>query len=271
MAKLTLLSMVQNILSSLDSDNVNTIDATPESSQVAEVIRETYFEILDRRNWEFMSVTGQLESVGDTDKPTKIKIPETFHRIGCLKYKVNDPSDATAKWKELTYLYPYEFINKVQGYDTSESNVTVYTNDSNVELYCKNDTDPSYYTSFDDQYIYFDNYDSSKDTTVQQSKTSVIAVKTKTFTLSDTFVPDLPDEMFSLLLSESKSTCHLLFKQQPNYKAEQVARRQYILMREQEPTIKPPREYYDYGKKTGKGRSYNSQWKGTPTSSGYRI
>lgn len=263
--------MVQNILSSMDSDNVNTIDATPESTQVAEVIRETYFEILDRRNWEFMTITGQLESVSDVNRPTKIKIPETFHRIHCLRYKVSASSDATRQWRDMTYLSPYEFVRRVQGYDTSEATVEIYTNDSGVELYCKNDTDPSYYTSFDDQYIYFDTYDSSKDTTIQQSKTSVIAVKTKTFTLSDTFVPDLPDEMFSLLLSEAKSVCHLLFKQQANMKAEQIARRQYILMREQEPTIKPQREFYNYGKRTGKGRSYNSQWKGTPTSTGYRI
>lgn len=269
--KRTLLELVQNILSSMDSDNVNSISDTPESLQVAEVIRETYYEILDRRNWEFMEVVGQLESVGDTNKPVKIKIPETFHRINCLKYKTSSLSDSTNTWKELIYITPYEYINRSHSLDTSDTTVDTITNDSSVELYIKTDRDPSYYTSFDDQYIYFDSYDSDKDTTIQQSKTAVIAVKTKSFTLADTFTPELPDEMFTLLLNESKSTCHLLFKQQANAKAEQVAKRQYILMREQEPTLKPHREFYDYGKKSVKGRSYYSEWKGTPTSTGYRI
>jgi hypothetical protein len=52
--KMTLLEIVQSTLSSMDSDAVNNINDTIESTQVAEVAKEVYYE-LDDRDWETLS------------------------------------------------------------------------------------------------------------------------------------------------------------------------------------------------------------------------
>ena len=52
--KLTLLEMVQDILSSMDSDEVNSITDSTEALQVARIIRDSYIEITDRLEAEEM-------------------------------------------------------------------------------------------------------------------------------------------------------------------------------------------------------------------------
>jgi hypothetical protein len=268
--KLTLLNMVQNILSSMDSDNVNSISDTEEALQVAEVLKETYYEIIARHNWAFMFTMQNLEGVGDTTKPTKLRISDNLQRVHCLRYKTQVDPDPNPKWTEMLYLQPCDFLDRVQRINTVNE-VVETTNDDGVEMYIVKDRMPRYWTSFDDEFIYLDSFDESMDTTLQASKTSVRGVRRATWTVSDTFVPDMPEEMFILLLNEAKSIVHLNMKQQPNLKAEQIARRQFILMREQEPTVKPGRDFVNYGKRTAsRGRSH-TQWKGTPTSSGIRI
>mgnify|MGYP000149502562 CR=1 FL=1 len=55
---------------------------------------------------------------------------------------------------------------------------------------------PSFYTSFDDEHIVMDSYKSSVETTLQNSKTQAYGVVYPTFTISDTFTPDLDDTLF---------------------------------------------------------------------------
>ena len=49
--KYTLLEIVQEILSDMDSDEVNSIDDTVESQQVASIVRSAYMAIMSNRNW----------------------------------------------------------------------------------------------------------------------------------------------------------------------------------------------------------------------------
>ena len=49
--KYTLLAIVQEILSDMDSDEVNSIDDTVESQQVASIVRSAYMAIMSNRNW----------------------------------------------------------------------------------------------------------------------------------------------------------------------------------------------------------------------------
>lgn len=52
MAKMNLLELVQDILNDLNADNVNSIDDTIESQQVAQIVKSTYFALMHVRNWK---------------------------------------------------------------------------------------------------------------------------------------------------------------------------------------------------------------------------
>ena len=54
MAKMTLLEMTQDILSDMDSDEVNSIATTSESLQIAQIIKTAYYNIIDGRDFPFL-------------------------------------------------------------------------------------------------------------------------------------------------------------------------------------------------------------------------
>ena len=265
MATKTNLSMVQNILSSMDSDNVNSISDTEEAMQVETVLQETYENITSRRQWEFMRKTRQLENVSDTTRPVKFKIPDTVTRVTCFRYKTfkegTEPQEFS--WKELDYLLPCDFIDHVQSRNITqmeaEGRAITVLNDDDVEMYIITDVEPQFWTSFDDKFIYLDSWMLEDSNTVVQTRTSVTVVEQQLFVTGDTAIQSLPPEMFPLLVAEAKSTCWLNFKGAANQKAEQIAARQYNKMREEEPTVKAPRTWVNYGKPSSGTRGSSSR------------
>lgn len=254
MAKLTNLELVQNILSSMDSDNVNSISDTEEAQQVQTVLKEVYNNIISRRRWEFLKKTRQLENVSDVTRPNKMKIPDNVTRVECFQWQTRDVVDVDHKpWKELRYLAPCDFIRHVQSRDVEQlkiqDRVLEVVNDDLVSIPMITDQEPQYWTSFDDVHIYMDNFIHDNPlTTAIAERTSVDVTQQQLWRDGDTEIQFLPPEMFPLLLAEAKSTCWLNFKGASNAKAEQVASRQYIKMREEEPTVQPQRQWYNYGK-----------------------
>jgi len=89
----------------------------------------------------------------------------------------------------------------------------------------RNDTMPTYYTSFDDEHIVFNAYDASVEAIMQASKTMAYGTVYPTFSITDAFEPHLDDNMMPYLLAESKSVCFSLFKSGSDAKVEQAARR----------------------------------------------
>lgn len=263
MSKMTNLGMVQNILSSMDSDNVNGISDTEEAIQVFEILRETYYEIISRRKWKTFEKTRLMDQVVDSTKPTKFKIPDQVVRINCFRYQTfkEDTDPQEPSWKELNYLFPCDFIDHVQSRNPVQldTRIETTTNDDGVTMYILNDVEPEFWTSFDDRFIYLDNWVKADGTTVVSPRTSVKVTEQSIYPVLDADIPDLPVEMFSLLLSEAKSICWLNFKGTPNQKAEQIARRQYIKMREEEPRVEDLRVSVNYGKPPAGSRTNSSR------------
>ena len=210
--KLSILDITQKILSSLDSDPVNSIDDTVESLQVADIIKECYYAIIAERDWPFLHELGQLEGLADTNNRTKMRMPETINKIKWIKYNK----------KEVKWIPAPEFKRII---DTREQEDNVV--DANGYVLNR---DPEYWTSFDDDYIYFDSIDLSEDTTLHAAKTSVYVVKAPQWTHSDNFIPDLPDKFFPTLLAEAKSQAFVELKQTSNAREESRARRGRVIM-----------------------------------------
>lgn len=227
----TLLGLTQTILSSLDGDEVNSIHDTVESLQVATVIRTAYFDILGRANLPEHYHLTQLTASTDATLPIVMYIPEDVAKILWVKYDKQTADDTVAVWDPVSFKPVDDFLEYMHNQDLSDTTIEtspIVSGDIVADLYFRNDSAPSWYTVLGDNTIIFDSYDSAVDTTLQQSKTSVYAKKVVPFTLSDTFVPDLDEPQFALLLNEAKALAWAELKQVQHGRAERSARNGWI-------------------------------------------
>lgn len=316
MATPTLLSMTQDILSALSSDEVSSISDTVESLQVANIIKNKYYDMVARSDPPKQDQLFQLTASGDSAKPTLMYMPSTVTRVNWIKYynssPNNTPSDSSdiawtttsstsntigtgaltftvgsglsaaandavtitsgsnsmygtvtsyssttmvvnitstigsgtyTSWnlinQEQTAAAGYNFVqmldiepflSMVGTFTPDQDTVGSYTftqNSNNFTFYFYNDRQPQYCTVLSNYYVIFDAYDSLYDSTLQASKTLVFGQKNPAFTLSDSFVPELSDAEFPLLMNEAKSTAFFELKQQMHPQAEREIKRQW--------------------------------------------
>ena len=214
MKKLTLLEIVQSTLASMVSDQVNSISDSDESLVVAEIAQDTYYEILSREEWPFLRKARTLDAYGDTDYPVFLKSPVPVAYIRNVRYNIVTSTGTSDNYKEMDYLEADEFLDKVYSRSSSATGVVSMLTPDNIKIYIYNNKSPSYYTSFDDEILVFDSYDSAVDTTLQSSKSSCIAIEVPSWTTSDTFIPLLPPQLFPMFLAEVKAAAHQYLKQQ---------------------------------------------------------
>jgi hypothetical protein len=228
--KYTLLELTQTVLSSMDSDEINSIDDTPESQQVVEVIKTVYDDIISRGDLTTNKTVFNLTASTDPLKPILMTKPETIERIEWVKYDTRDLDDTVPNWTNLSYLPPVDFIDYMHSGNLEGTNIGSFehTVDTFVLTFTyRNDIAPHYYTSFDDLTVFFDSYDSEVDSTLQSSKSLCYGLKVTDFTKEDSFVPTLQPQQFALLLNEAKSLAWSELKQSQHAKAEQSARRNW--------------------------------------------
>lgn len=252
MAKKTLLDIVQEILSDMDSDEVNSINDTVESLQVARVVRSTFDNVITGREYPHKNTLLKLQASLDVTKPTHMKLPENVIELLSLNYNKKKLSDTKEKYSKVTYVSPDEFILKTNYRDSSADNVLV-VEEADVDLFILTDTAPSFFTSFDDEWLVFDSYDSLIDSTLQESKTQCFGKVQPEFLMEDDFIPDLPIQLFPYFINEAKSTAFLVVKQMPNQKAEQHSVSQRRRMSQDAWRLTKGIQRPDYGRKSKKG------------------
>ena len=230
MAKKTLGEIVQDILNDLDADPVNTINDTVESLQVAQIVRSTYEEMMANKNWPHLKTVGELDSLSDTSKPSKAGVPVLCKELINIRYNKRKSTDSRDKFTKITYMEPDAFLDLVNARDSSASNVLTVEDYGQVDLFIYNDRPPTYWTSFDDEYVYFDSYDSDVEDTIHGNKSQVLMYKSPTFIFTNNFTPDLPEEAFPALVEEAKSTAFMRLKQVQDGKSEQKARRSHSFL-----------------------------------------
>ena len=207
MPKLTLLDMTQSILSAMDSDDVNDIDDTVESIQVADLVREAFYELMTERDWPFLQQLTTFNSLADPNNPTKMEMPENLNKILWVKYNK----------KEVRYLSPSDFDDLL-----SKREVLANVVNSNGIIMNR---DPQYYTSYDEKYIFFDSYEATVDSVLQSAKCKVFGVVSPQWQHQNNFIPDIPEKFFTTLLAEAKSQAFVNLKQQVNAREERKAQK----------------------------------------------
>lgn len=246
--KKTLLELVQDILSAIDADEVNSIDDTVEATQVAMVIKNVYLAMASNRNWAGQKKLISFDHSGTPEKPTHIRSPESLKELHLFNYNATR-DNLTIEMREVKYQYPDEFLRLCSHRGINTPNTKVVTDFGGTPLVVITNKAPSYWTSFDDTYIVCDSYDASVDDALKASKTQLHATLFPRFSLTDSFVPEMPVEAFAGLLAEAKSVAFVEVKQVANQKAEQEAVRQRTWLARKNWQLEGGVRYSNFGRK----------------------
>lgn len=228
--KYTVLDIVQAALRTIKSDAVNSISDTDEATDIAYIVRDVYLELMaSRPDWEHLQEAVSFTGLGNTSRPTHMEMDTDLElvNVDSVYYDKRAAASDPPLYQRVYYLTPEEFLRKSTSRSSDSGNTTTLevTDDSGIKLYVRTDAAPMYFTSFDDEKIVFDAYDSDVDTTLQGSKTQATGAKTPSFTVSDSHTPDLPEKWFPYLVAEVKSVVAIEIGEEANPKEEQRARR----------------------------------------------
>lgn len=250
--KLTLLELVVAVLNATDGDEVNSISETTESLQVASDIKDIYYDLIGRKDWQFLRQLTVLDSVSDGDTPTHLLVPANTSKMDFILYNKRTEVGGRNKFKEVFFVFPDEFLSKVNNRDNTQTNYDAITDVNGAILTIRNDVHPTYYTSFDDKYIVMDAYDSDLETTLQGSMTQTSLFKIPTWTVDDSFIPELPAEMFPLFLAECKTYAQARREDVLIKKTEQTAGRHQRHLSQTHGVVQQGVRYPNYGRNSGK-------------------
>jgi len=84
--KYTLLELVQNILSSMDSDEVNSIVDTVEAQQVVAIVKTVYNDILTRGELNVQKTLFNLDASTISTKPVLMTKPVTLYGLNITRF-----------------------------------------------------------------------------------------------------------------------------------------------------------------------------------------
>lgn len=273
--RLTLLQYVQSILSSLGSDEVNSISDTTESLQVAEVVRSTYFNIIARAGLPEHKQLVQLDPSLDPTTPVLMYIPDGIGKIEWIKYYNNNTlpnvdsngfqhdlnvdivstsSDGDIPppgYQYVINLPVQHFLDMTSSFNPENTDVETFTFQDNSNnfpgnftFYYKTNKQPQYCTILSNYYVIFDGYDSAVDSTLQSSKTQCYGTVIPFWNMIDSFIPNMDEEQVPLLLNEAKSLAFYELKQMLHQKAEQEAKRQWSSLQKDKSKSDVP-SYFD--------------------------
>jgi len=253
--KMNLFDMVDDILSDMDSDSVNSISDSSEALQVAKILKSVYFEMVSRKDWAHLRKTLALDNSADPDLPNRLGLPESLYKMEYVAYNRKLAEADADDMVELQYMYPDDFIEYTNNRRSDASNVQTVVVEG-IKLYIINDKAPTYYTSFDDEFIYTDSWASQWTDTLLGGESQAIVYIIPTWTMEDEFVPDFPAEVFPTYLAEAKSTAFSRIKDSDDAKSEQQARRGNTAMAQRGWSVKGGIRYPNYGRRSRKG-GYN--------------
>lgn len=262
MSKKTLLGIVQDILSSMDGDEVNTIFETTESSQVARCVSESYDIILSNSDLQEHIGLFELTPLGPT-KPVLMQMPSNASSIEWIKYNRKNSLDDYPQMQPISYLPLDEFVQRMYQLPSQiESDIGSFShiiNNSEIEIYYRNNVPPSWYTTLDDDLLLFDSYDSELESNLQDQNSLAFGKLSPVFQMIDTFVPPLGASKFQLLIQEAKAQAFAELRQVENAKAEKRARKLWIRGQKDSQDISSQQAYGPYDNLANFGRG--GRWK----------
>lgn len=261
MARETLLSIVQEILSDMNSDPVNSISDTAEAMQVAHMVKATFMNIVNEREYPTSCSLFELTSSADFNRPSHMRIEDDVQEVDWVKYDKAKVGEGI-RYEDVTFVTPRDFVNQVMARDPTKANVETVIDYHGTPLLIENDKAPDFVTSFDDQFLVFDSFDNTVDSILQASKTQVYGRKEPVWTMDDDFIPDLPSKAFPYLIAQSKAVAFIKIKEVASQLDMMDATRQRAVLSREKRRMNGGIQYPNYGRKgPGGGRYYRSGYR----------
>lgn len=228
----TLLKVVQEILNSIDGEEVDSISDTTESYNVAQIVKATFENLVSGQDFRELVKPFTMTAIGSS-KPTLMERPDDIIDIKWVKYNVKSSTDVYPVLRTLDFVEIEDFLsltveNLPQTSDTNIGSFTQNVSGSNIVFYYRKNKGPSFYTTIDDKYLIMDSYDSSVESSLQESKTYCLGQYKPTFTLTDGFEIPLDFKTTRQLVEEAKNRCSVEKRQTENPEAKRVARRLHV-------------------------------------------
>lgn len=140
------------------------------------------------------------------------------------------------------------FLDVTNRFDITQTNAFQYVfNEGLGNIFTfryRNDHQPTICTVISNNWVLFDSYDSTQDSTLQDSKILAYGQFIPPFQLNDNFIPQLDDLQFPLLLNEATSLAFYELKQMPHAKADEEIKRQWAVAQKTKSIANKP-SYYD--------------------------
>jgi hypothetical protein len=111
--KYTLLEIVSDILSDMDSDFVDSINDTDEATQVAQIVKTTYQAMMSNRNWPHTARLIHLTPFTDNTLPTHMRVEEEYKELISVFYDCRKTLTGRLDFRQMKYLEPDAFLRYI--------------------------------------------------------------------------------------------------------------------------------------------------------------
>lgn len=192
--KLTLLQLVQGMLSCIDSENVESVDDTEEAGQCVEIANSCYEQMItQRKTWRHLRKYSRLNT---TVALNELTVPDGTMAL--------DPYNLYYNKTHVRYLTPEQFLSLTVTRNTDEANIETH-NMINVYI----DREPTYFTTDDDYTLRFDAIPNNIDGLNGNNVSCIIYQLPTTRLVADDEYFDLPPAAFPALLRFCKGVAKL--------------------------------------------------------------
>ena len=249
--------MTQDILVSLDGDEITAIADTAESAQVAAIIRQCFYEIAANAKLPEHFALFELTETSSSS-PTIMTKPTDVLTIEWIKYDNKLTADTPTDYRDVTFVdrkWLIELGLSLDTTDTTNIGTFNYTIGSDIFPFPHQKTQfPLYYSTYNDGTIFFDGYYSAEDTFLRKTKTMCYGLKESSWSHTDSAVPSLDHKLHNLLFQEAKAQCFNELKQVDNMRTEKKARRAWQTLYKEKHDIQGQDPYWDRTKLPNYGR-----------------
>lgn len=251
----TLLYTVQRVLEKLNLDVVDSINDTQDAILIAREAEDTFFDLVSRNEWPERYDLLEVESYSDVNLPTALRLPVNVLNIDTLRYDISDPSEvATPKViQNLIQLTTEEFLQMSYARNTELDNV-VEADYKDIPLWLLNDQSPQYFTTFDNEVLILDSWDSSVESTLQGSKTIASGSHTELWHHTDDYIVPVNNVSYPLYLAELTAACSAYLNGSTSVEDERRRRLGISRLRRSASKVNEESLKNDYGR-LGNGRS----------------